>query len=160
MKPEIQISEARNQNVSSFVIRHASFRLRGFTLLEVVIATGILCIGTFAILSLVSSSLANARRLERPLVDASALVAQLSLTNILIEGNYSGNLGDVLGKTYNQYRWTGTITEVATNRLFAADYRIYYASGPDRDELSRSTTLFYRPQSPPGTLEGGGFGLH
>ena len=51
-----------------------------FSLIEVMIAIAILFIGTFAILDLVSSSLANARRLQRPLVDASALVSQLSLT--------------------------------------------------------------------------------
>ncbi len=129
---------------------------RAFTLLEVMIAIGLLFMGTFAILSLISSSLSNVRRLQRPLVDASALVSQLSLTNQLVEGVYSGNLADVLGKEYNQYKWTGEITEVASNRLFQADFRIYYASGPNREVLSRTTTLFFRPQSPPGSLDSGG----
>jgi prepilin-type N-terminal cleavage/methylation domain-containing protein len=146
--------------IPSRLTPHASFRLRGFTLLEVVIAMGILCIGTFAILALVSGTLANARRLQRPLVDASALVAQLSLTNQLVEGDYYGNLSDVLGKAYNEYKWTGTITEVGTNRLFQADFVIQYVNGPNHDVLSRTTTLFYRPQSPAGTMDGGGFGLH
>ena len=57
---------------------------RAFSLLEVMIAIAILFIGTFAILGLVSSSLANVRRLQRPLVDASALLAQWSLTNKLV----------------------------------------------------------------------------
>ena len=132
-------------------------RRRAFTLLEVMIAIGILFVGTFAILSLISSSLNNLRRLQRPLVDASALVAQLSLTNQLVEGTYSGNLGDVLGKAYNEYRWTGDITEVASNHLYQADYIIQYANGSSRDVLSRTTTLLYRPQSPPGSLDGGTF---
>ena len=132
---------------------------RAFSLLEVMIAIGILFVGTFAILSLISSSLNNLRRLQRPLVDASALVSQLSLTNQLIEGTYSGNLGDVLGKAYNEYKWTGVITEVASNHLYQADYVIQYANG-SRDVLSRTTTLLYRPQSPPGSLDGGNFIHH
>ena len=133
---------------------------RAFSLLEVMIAIGLLCMGTFAILALVSSSLANVRRLQRPLVDASALVSQLSLTNQLVEGPYQGNLGDVLGKEYNQYKWTGEITEVGSNRLFQVDFKIYNANGPNREVLSETTTLFFRPQSPPGSLDGGGNLIH
>ena len=130
---------------------------RAFSLLEVMIAIAILFIGTFAILGLISSSLENARRLQRPLVDASALVSQLSMTNKLIEGEYSGNLGDVLGKSYNDYRYTAVITEVQSNRLFEADYKIYNAGGGN-EVISRTTTLFFRPESPPGLLDGGHFG--
>lgn len=129
---------------------------RAFSLLEVMVAIGLLFMGTFAILSLVSSSLANVRRLQRPLVDASALISQLSLTNQLVEGPYHGNLGDVLGKEYSQYKWTGEITEVGSNRLFQADFKIYNDNAYSRDVLSRTTTLFFRPQSPPGSMDGGG----
>jgi Tfp pilus assembly protein PilV len=137
------------------IISPQKFR-RAFSLLEVMIAIGLLFMGTFAILSLISSSLSNVRRLQRPLVDASALVSQLSLTNQLVEGPYSGNLGEVLGKEYSQYKWTGEITEVASNRLFQADFKIYYANSPNGEVLSRTTTLFFRPQSPPGSLDAGG----
>lgn len=131
---------------------------RAFSLLEVMIAIAILFLGTFAILDLISSSLANARRLQRPLVDASALVSQLSLTNKLIEGTYSGNLGDVLGKAYSEYKWTGEIREVQSNKLFQADFVIQNNSG-SREIISRTTTLFFRPDSPAGSLDGGiGFG--
>ena len=77
---------------------------RAFTLLEVMIAIGIFFLGAFTILSLISQSLSNAQRLKHPLVDASAIVAQLSLTNELTEGPISGNLGDVLGKTLADYQ--------------------------------------------------------
>ena len=131
---------------------------RAFSLLEVMIAIAILFLGTFAILDLISSSLANARRLQRPLVDASALVSQLSLTNKLIEGTYSGNLGDVLGKAYSEYKWTGEIREVQSNKLFQADFVIQNNSG-SREIISRTTTLFFRPDSPAGSLDCGiGFG--
>ena len=128
---------------------------RAFSLLEVMIAAGIFFLATFAILGLISTSLGNARRLQRPCVDASALLSQLSLTNKLVEGTYSGNLGDLLGKAYQEYRWTGEIIEVSSNRLYQADFIIQSARG-GRDVLSRATTLFYSPQSPPGSLDGGG----
>jgi prepilin-type N-terminal cleavage/methylation domain-containing protein len=125
-----------------------------FSLIEVMIAIAILFIGTFAILDLISSSLNNARRLQRPLVDASALVSQLSLTNKLAEGVYSGNLGDVLGKAYSEYKWTGEVAEVQSNRLFQADFVIQNARGGS-EIISRTTTLFFRPESPPGHLDAG-----
>jgi len=129
---------------------------RAFSLIEVMIAVGIFFVAVFAILNLVSGALGNARRLQRPLVDASALVSQLSLTNQLVEGTVSGNLGDVLGKAYQDYRWTGEIREVGSNHLYIADYIIQNARG-NSDIISRTTTLFFRPQSPPGSLDGGNF---
>lgn len=129
---------------------------RAFSLIEVMIAIGIFFLATFAILGLISSSLANARRLQRPLVDASALLSQMSLTNKLVEGTYSGNLGDALGRAYADYRWTGEIIEVGSNKLFQADFIIQPARGGN-EVISRVTTLFYRPQSDPGSLDGGNF---
>ena len=132
-------------------------RTRAFSLLEVMIAIEVLFVGTFAILGLISSSLQNARRLQRPLVDASALVSQLSMTNKLVEGKYDGNLGDVLGKTYSDYKYVAVITEVQSNKLFQADYKIYNVRGGN-DIVSQTTTFFFRPESPPGSLDGGRFG--
>ena len=60
---------------------------RAFSLLEVMIAIGIFFVAVFAILGLVSSSLANARRLQRPIIDAGELAGELSLTNKLVEGS-------------------------------------------------------------------------
>jgi hypothetical protein len=132
---------------------------RAFSLLEVMIAIAILFMGTFAILGLISSALGNARRLQRPLVDASALVGQLSLTNQLVEGNFSGNLGDVLGKAYADYSWSGEVTEVGSNKLFQADFIIQNTFG-NHDVISRTSTLFFRPQSKAGSLDGGNFIHH
>ena len=127
---------------------------RGFSLLEVMIAIGIFFLATFAILSLVSSSLANARRLQRPSVEASALLSQLSLTNKLTEGTYSGNLAELLGKSYQDYRWAGETAEVESNRLYTADFVIRKASG-NHEIASETITFFYRPQTDTGSLDGG-----
>jgi prepilin-type N-terminal cleavage/methylation domain-containing protein len=131
---------------------------RAFSLLEVMIAIAILCMGTFAILDLISSSLANARRLQRPLVDGSAVIAEDVATNKLIEGIYEGNMGDLLGKNYNDFKWTKEIREVQSNKLFQVDVIIqHYGS---RDAVARTTTLLYKPDSPPGSMDGGGGLIH
>src|ERR1035441_10846075 len=81
---------------------------RAFTLLEVMIAIAIFFVASFAILGLISSSLANVRRLQRPSVDDSPVLARYAATNSLVEGTYRGSLGDpaLLGKDYRDYNWT------------------------------------------------------
>ncbi len=137
-------------------LQYSTQARRAFSLLEVMIAIGIFFLAVFAILNLVSSALGNARRLQRPLVDASALVSQLSLTNKLREGTYSGNLGDMLGKAYQDYNWMGEIREVGSNHLYSAEYVIRHARG-GAEIISQTSTLFFRPQSDPGSLDGGNF---
>jgi Tfp pilus assembly protein PilV len=129
-------------------------RRKAFSLLEVMIASAIFFMAVFAILGLVSSSLNNLRRLQRPLVDASVLASELSLTNKLTEGTDSGNLGDLLGKDYNGYTWTSAIQEVQSNKLFQVDFVVQNASG-DRSVVSQISLLLFRPQSDAGSLDGG-----
>ena len=129
-------------------------RKKAFSLLEVMIASALFFMAVFAILGLVSSSLNNLRRLQRPLVDASALASELSLTNKLTEGTESGNLGDLLGKDYNAYTWTRDIEEVQTNKLFQVDFVVQSAGG-DRSVVSKISVLLFRPQSDAGALDGG-----
>ncbi len=131
-----------------------SARRKAFSLLEVMIASALFFMAVFAILGLVSSSLNNLRRLQRPLVDASALAAALSLTNKLVEGTASGNLGDLLGKDYGGYTWTSDIQEVQTNKLFQVDF-VVQDSGGNRAVVSQISLLLFRPQSDAGALDGG-----
>jgi hypothetical protein len=121
---------------------------RAFTLLEVMIASGIFFMAVFVILSLVSSSLESARRLQRPLVDAGMIASELSLTNQLVEGEQSGDFGDA----YPGYSWTAVITEVQTNKLFEVDYVVQ--RDDDRTVVQKMSVLFFRPQSPAGSLDG------
>jgi hypothetical protein len=130
-------------------------RRRAFTLLEVMIAVGIFFMATFAILGLISTSLGNARRLQKPLVDASVLASQLCLTNKLVEGTVTGNLGNVLGKDYREYNYIIDTTEVQTNHLYEVDFVIENAG--NRQVLSQVNTLMYRPASDPGSMDGGNF---
>jgi hypothetical protein len=88
-----------------------------FTLLEVMIATGIFFIAVFAILGLVSNCLRNARALRHIEVDAGMVAAQLYKTNRLSEGVLSGDFGD----TYHDYSWETQTQEAATNGLYQVD---------------------------------------
>lgn len=129
---------------------------RGFTLLEVMIAIAIFFVASFAILELISSSLQNVRRLQRPSVDAGPVMARFAATNILIEGSYSGSLGDpdLLGKDYRDYNWAAEVVEVASNHLYGVTCIIRPAYG-NHEVISHMSTLLYKPQSPAGSLDGG-----
>jgi len=132
-------------------------RRRGFSLLEVMIAVGIFFIGVFSILGLVSSSLENARRLQRPMVDAGAVASWLSRTNQLVEGTYTVNLGDLLGDAYSGYDCTYDIEEVESNLLFQVGYVVQSTTG-NHEIVYSMTNLFFSPQSPPGSLDGATMG--
>jgi hypothetical protein len=128
----------------------------GFTLIEVMFAVVAFCTATFAILALVSQSLETARRLQRPMVDAGLVASELSLTNQFVEGTKSGDLGELLGDAYKGYTWDYAIDEVQTNHLYQAVIDIQ-RGGVNGPVVSRITVLFYRPDSPAGSLDGGNF---
>jgi hypothetical protein len=129
---------------------------RAFSLLEVMIAIAIFFVAAFAILGLISSSLDNVRRLQRPTVDASPVLARYAATNRLVEGTYQGNLGDpeLLGKEYRDYNWLAEVVEVASNHLYSVRCVITPSNGR-HEIISDLTTVLYKPQSPPGSLDGG-----
>lgn len=108
---------------------------------------------SFSILALVSQSIDNARRLQRPTVDAGLAAAQLSITNQLVEGTESGDLGELLGDSYSGFTWTRDITEVQSNKLFQVDF-VVQGNDAGKPVASKISVLFYRPQSPAGSLEG------
>ena len=128
----------------------------GFSLLEVMFAVVAFCTATFAILALVSQSLEIARRLQRPMVDSGLVASELSLTNQFVEGTKSGDLGELLGDSYKGYTWDYAVDEVQTNKLFQVDI-IIQRGGGSGPVVSKMTVLFYRPDSPPGMLDGGNF---
>jgi hypothetical protein len=112
------------------------------------LAIGIFFMSTFVILSLVSSSLQNVRRLQRPMVDAAMIASEMSLTNQLVEGRQSGDFGDA----YPGYTWTADINEVMTNKLFQVDYVVH--DNGSQEPVQKMSVLFFRPQSPAGSMDG------
>jgi prepilin-type N-terminal cleavage/methylation domain-containing protein len=125
---------------------------RAFTLLEVMIAIVIFCTAMFTILALVSNSLADARRLQRPMVDAGEVASWLSTTNKLVEGTYTKNLGDLLGDAYDDYDCTYSVEEVQSNKLFQVDFVVQSDSG-DKPVVSKMSILMFSPNSPGGSLD-------
>ena len=127
--------------------RHAR---TAFSLIEVMIAIAIFFLASFAILSLTSSALENARRLQRPMVDAGLVAAQLDQTNKLVEGMDSGDLG----KAFPGYTWTSATTEVGSNKLFEVDI-ILQSNARNKPVVSKMSVLYYSPRSSAGSLDGG-----
>jgi prepilin-type N-terminal cleavage/methylation domain-containing protein len=135
--------------------KNASSR-RAFTLMEVMIAIGVFCIGVFAILSLVASVLHGARLFNKPMVDAGTVAGEIAQTNQLVEVQYvSGDLSEFLGDTYKGYDYDYAITEEQSNRLFRADILVQ-SDAPGKPVMSKMSVLLYRPASPAGSLDPGG----
>ena len=136
--------------------KNTSAGRRAFSLLEVMIAIAIFFVSASAILGLISTSLGNVRRLQRPSVDASPVLARYAATNSLVEGKYQGSLGDpeLLGKDYRDYNWVADVVEVGSNHLYSVDCVILPANGR-QEIISHMSTVLYKPHSPPGNLDGG-----
>ena len=93
---------------------------RAFTLIEVMIACGIFFMATFGILALVSTTLRNARALQRSEVDAgmaAAQVYQTLRTNRLTEVSGSGDFGEA----YPGYSYEFASQEYQSNGLLQVD---------------------------------------
>jgi type II secretion system protein I len=123
-----------------------------FTLLEVMFAVVVFATSTMAILALVSQSLDNARRLQRPPIYAEMLASQFCLTNQLLEGEQSGDMTQWLGDPGKGYNWDAVIAEEQSNKLFRVD--IVIMKDNNKDPISKASILLFSPQSPAGTLDG------
>jgi Tfp pilus assembly protein PilV len=115
---------------------------RAFTLIEVMIAAGILFLCLFAILALLANSLRNARALQRRPLDAgmaaAQLYAQLTSTNQAWAGRGSGDFGDL----YPHAKYEFELTEIATNGLCQLDV---WVRERDQPTDSRMTLLLFLP---------------
>ena len=122
-----------------------------FTILEVIIACAIFFIAGFAILELVTRSVAAARSLQQRDPDAGMIAAVLSLTNRLVEGSESGDFEDIAGNVYKDYSWTREVYEVGSNGYFQVDFAVFNESKKGAEPVTMSIRL-YRPESPPGGM--------
>lgn len=123
--------------------RKNSSRRGAFTLMEVMIACGILFMCLFGILALVSNSLRNARALQQhKAIDAGTIAGviyvSLANTNTVNEGEIPVDLDEILPG----YKCFATLTETATNGLCQIDFEV---ERNNRLEL-QSHFLMYLPQ--------------
>jgi len=121
MRILVTAHSASNRRLEYVVSSAVGFRApRAFTLIEVMIACGIFFMATFAILALVSTTLRNARALQRGEVDAgmaAAQVYQTLKTNRQVEVSGSGNFGE----TYPDYSYEFATQQYASNGLLQVD---------------------------------------
>jgi len=121
MRILVTAHSASNRRLEYVVSSDVGFRApRAFTLIEVMIACGIFFMATFAILALVSTTLRNARALQRGEVDAgmaAAQVYQTLKTNRQVEVSGSGNFGE----TYPDYSYEFATQQYASNGLLQVD---------------------------------------
>ena len=129
--------------------------LNAFTLLEVIIACAIFFMVAFAILGLVTRSLAAARSLQLRHPDAGLLAAALTLTNKLEEGTASGDFEEFYPGLYSGYNWTREVYEAASNGLFQVDFTIYQSSVKKGASETKMSILMFRPGSPSRLNPGG-----
>lgn len=121
--------------------RRRARRGGAFTLLEVVLAMGLLFSFVFILLQITATNLKVARALRRTTVDASSLAAESALTNRLEEGLESGDFGDL----HPGYSWSREIVMVGTNGLFELHFQVFRAREPKPE--SELVLLLYRPES-------------
>jgi Tfp pilus assembly protein PilV len=121
----------------------ASGLLRGFTLVEVMIASGILFLCLFAILGLLANLLRNARTLQRASANDAGTVASYfsSLTNRHEEGIESGTFSDLgeFSDKYHDFRWTRESTMWDTNGCWYEVYTVRRAGKHDPDSVVEVT---------------------
>ena len=121
---------------------------RAFSLLEVMIAIGIFFMSMFVILSLVSSSLQNARRLQRPMVDAAMIASELSLTNQLVEEDAIRRFR----RRVSGLHLDGGHQRSADEQTVSGGLR--RATQRQQEVMQKMSVLFFRPQSPAAALTG------
>ena len=120
---------------------------KAFTLLEVAIASAVLAVALFAILTLCATNIRTARALGRVHVDASSVAAMLSITNKPLEpGPINGTFED-----YPGYSWTGNVSEYGFNSpeptgLFLVELEVV-GGAKERSGQSRMQFLLYSPNS-------------
>jgi hypothetical protein len=118
-----------------------------FSLIEVMIACGIFFMATFAILSLVSTTLRNARALQRGDVDAGMAAAQIYQTlrtNRQVEFSGSGDFG----QAYPDYSYEFSSQQYQSNGLLQVD--IIVNRRGLRKPVDALSIWVYNPDAKPG----------
>jgi prepilin-type N-terminal cleavage/methylation domain-containing protein len=135
---------------------HSASKLQhAFTLMEVMIAIGVFCVGVFAILDVVATVMHGARLLNKPMVDAGVIASEFAQTNQIVDGTTGlGDLSEFLGDTYKGYDYAYTANEVESNRLYQVDVAVT-SDSPGKPTVSKISYLLYRPLSPAGHLDSG-----
>ena len=113
--------DLRGADVSRITLPRSRDPRTAFSLLEVMVASGIFFMCIFAILAMISSVLRNARGLRRMELDAGIVAAKIvGTTNKLFEGTESGDFGNL----YPDDSYETDAYEAGTNGLWQVDIRV------------------------------------
>jgi hypothetical protein len=141
---------AQRVKYSAFSLRTAT-TLSAFTLLEVIVACAVFFLVGFAILELVTRSLAAAKSLQNRDPDPGLVAAALSLTNRIEEDCVSGTFEDIAPGLYPGWHYEWCAEEVHSNGMFRVDIMVYSDRGTKRAAAPQTLEIrLFRPGSPPG----------
>lgn len=102
--------------------------LRGFSLLEVLIAMAVFFVVVFAILGMVVQSVGAARALQKQHADCGLVAAMFSLSNTLEEGSYSGDFEGIVP----DYNWDAEVFEAGSNGFYQIDITVHQKNARGR----------------------------
>ena len=120
---------------------------RGFTLIEVTIASAVLAIALFALIGVCANAIRIARRLDKTHVDASSLAAEFSLSNMVDQLDQSGDFGSI----HPGYKWTMHGEEAGTNGLIRRDFLVWSTTDPKGTE-SHLSVFYFQPTANRGLI--------
>lgn len=119
----------------------------GFTLIEVLIAIGVLGIALMALLSLHHEDLQSvirAQEISRATMLAQTLMTQAELQRFPPLGTTKGDFSEIYPNQYPHYRWERTVTKSATfPDLRKVEVQIYY--GPDFSRTFNVVAFLHNP---------------
>ena len=128
-----------------------------FTILEVMVACTIFFMVAFAILELVTRSLAAAKAIQQREPDPGIILAMYSTNRAWEEMSISGNYEDIAPGMYPGYRWELFAHPVGTNDHLYEVNVISYSERKRAQGPMVVTGLFFSPNSKPGSASRGVF---
>jgi hypothetical protein len=128
-----------------------------FTILEVMVACAIFFMVAFAILELVTRSLAAAKAIQQREPDPGIILAMYSTNRAWEEMSISGNYEDIAPGMYPGYRWELFAKPVGTNDLLYEVNVISYSERKRAQGPMVVSGLFFSPNSKPGSASRGAF---
>jgi general secretion pathway protein I len=127
----------------------------GFTLIEVLIAVGVLGIALMALLSLHHQDLQSvirAQEISRAAMLAETLMTQAELQRYPPLGATKGDFSEIYPNQYPHYRWSRIVTPSAVfPDLRKVEIRIYY--GPNFDRSFNVVEFLHNPMPQINTLQ-------
>jgi hypothetical protein len=128
-----------------------------FTILEVIVACTIFFMVAFAILELVTRSLAAAKAIQQREPDPGIILAMYSTNRAWEEMSISGNYEDIAPGMYPGYRWELFAQPVGTNDHIWEVNVMSYNERKAGQGPAVVSALFFSPQSKPGSGSKGVF---